>query len=243
MDIARGEYMNALEQIVWLADPPLEQLYRVLPHIPEAELRDWDLRGRLETLALPPVLVDDMVHMGVYDHANQRFRVFPTQVGTNLFYSDEAAVYARTHWHDAMGVDDWTGFVLVHIDDPASLDAYNRPRRLCSIGVGLAEPAEVVFNPRLLARVSYFDATIVIYRLHWLEIGEIQGYRPYVVAYNCARCGDGMGMDACRGCERTFQAEPHPPWDVPLPPQLVAFAEHTLRHEFESHPSLRYRGV
>ncbi len=237
-------YKTALQSIS-RENPSFEQLKAISPHLNEEETHSaFDLtKSGSVYVAIPPTKVKDgfliasltkssksdntwiSIYGGrtkaSYADGNPRGDVF-----CNYLHSDKAISYADENWSEAILLDSWVDYGTIYLDDPTNLNERGYPKTSKVIYWVVNRRWNDIINDHSRPESELINDALVIVTTNRFEGSEIKGGRGGYTEFNCAYCGQGLGLSGCGNCGHTFKDNQFRcGWFTPLPKKVIALLQ------------------
>lgn len=131
-------------------------------------------------------------------------------------------------------VADPVHYVELQLDDPSVLDCYGSAKRRNTVYVGLNSRYDDIINDRTRNPrvITESDINSVFFtRIDHYEAAH--GRQPFL-QYNCIRCGNGLSVNECKGCDHQFEDDKFRTGGAPaLSQDAMALIKKELHHTFD----------
>lgn len=125
-------------------------------------------------------------------------------------HQNSAMQFANEYWGSQLRLDDWQDVAIMYVQDP--LDLYTKgalfkgsPKTKATIYYALSEKVNNLYNDHSKPQSLLIDDALAVATLNYIEGCEIKGGRGQHINYNCAHCGEGLGLSSCPGCAHQFR--------------------------------------
>jgi len=157
----------------------------------------------------------------------------------NWDYRERVSTFSEVNWGDELEWDRSAGGIVFHVLEPQGENPVVKHEITATVDRQVVDLMDTKQQP--LPVCEAIDRAILLTTQDKIVKCELLGDELPFAAYNCARCGGGLGDKACYFCKTpvTWPVQNRVDWEHPLPLSIMA----TITPDFEIHPLQAMRGA